>query len=573
MSNSTGSITTSFVDTLTGTFFTWFNSDILPVCAATVDTLVIIVGFVLNVLLIVTFRKRGLFLEPSSHFLLMMCLVDFMSYVLLLIPNIITSIVKEWILTDPVCKIHGGISFYLVFCSFAFSSVLCVERTVKLCCPDGEKYEKIFNNKRTRSLVIGAIWVVAGIVGFLPATGIGNIHYDFYHQGCWLNYTTSPVFLIVHFVLTCVFPTITVIVCYSLIFKSKHKALLENRKSGSKSGDKGRGRNTTTSSIGGQPLPSISEADDNDVFDGNGTGKKTAFADEKPGQSKTGDTNKKGRPKSPPKQSMLFEVFSDDEENPAFHLSLTYLYVWAILFICYFPYIVICFYGTFDDGPLWGGFYTVTMLVVHVSFAIKPIIYLGHNRHYQAVTKQTIPEGVRNRANSVRNSVYNFADTVQDFVFKSNTNKKFNAALTTQKAVLVWKKKLKKRRGMVPLKNELEEEKTTPAGSNSLVNKIDSPSTMSTATNVKNSGYNAVNYSNHSNNIAGAKNRVAVTPSEIQFAPTPSTFIEKERQRIKDMSNSGEPSGATNLVMRHSPNSTSPLPGMIDDPERQLLYA
>lgn len=570
MSNST-SASASFVDTIADSFLRWFQSDILPVCFAIVDILVIIVGLVLNILLITTFRKRGLFVEPSSHFLLMMIIVDFISYVFLLIPNIISAFAKEWILSEPVCRIHGAALFFAVFSTFGFTTILSIERTVKLCYIDGQVYDKLFNNEKVRAVMNSVVWGVAALVAFLPATGVGDINYDFYHQGCKLDYTTvtGQPFLIVHFLLTCVFPTIVVIVSYSLIFRTRHKAVLEERLSNFKAvnTDKTRGRNTTTSSIADNPLPSISEHDEEVFTEKNGTIKKTtpqAFTDDKKEPPSLNTKTKGCRPKSPPRQSMLFEVFSDDEENPAFHLALTYLYVWATVYICYLPYVIVCFYGAFNDGPLWGGFYTVTLLVVHVNFTVKPVVYLGHNRHYRHVTKQTIPEGMRNRARSMRTSISSFTDTVEDFVFKSNGNKKLNAALATQKAVLIWKKKLRKRKGIVKLTNEPEME--TTVDSTSLMNKSDLPTGKTDTINVVNGAQNPKSGQsiNHSFATAG-QNRMAVTPSDVLIAPTQSSFIERERLKLLNMASSG------GSATRESPDSASPVPGMVDDQERKLL--
>lgn len=561
MSNSTGTVSTNFVNTIAETFLTWFHSDILPVCAAVFDILVIIIGIVLNVLLLVTFRKRGLFVEPSSHFILMMCVIDFIAYVLLLIPTIITSLAKKWLLSDPVCEIHGAMLFFLVFSNFAFAATLSIERMIKLCHTDGEQYEKIFENKKVRSVIISVIWGVAVVIAFLPTTGIGNIRFDFYHQGCMLDYTDGPGFLIVHFLLTCVIPTIVVIVGYSLIFHTRKQALVENRLKNFQAvnGDKAKNRHTTTTSVGESALPTICESNEEVFSEKNGTVKLTtpnqAFG-EKQVPPKP-DKSRKGRPKSSPRQSMLFEVFSDDEENPAFHLALTYLYVWAITLICCFPYFVVCLYGTFNNNPLWGGFYTIAVLVIHVSFAAKPIVYLGHNRHYQQVTKQTIPEGMRNRARSMRTSVSHFAGVVEDFVFKTNANKKLNAALATQKAVLVWKKKLKQRKGMFKLKNE-PETNSTPVEPTSLTttNNTDSASKTTDLNLTSN-----VSSSAHPQPGPIAP-RPTVTPSDVTMQTSTSSFIEKERQRLLGLNNGG---GAG------SPENVSPVPGMVDDQNMKLI--
>lgn len=536
MSNSTASATSSLIDTLTETFLTWFQSDILPVCATIVDILVIIVGVALNILLIVTFRKRGLLVEPSSHILLMLSVVDFLSYAFLLLPTIITALARDWVLSDPFCRIHGACLFLFVFASFGFATVLCLERTLKLCTEDSYVYERLFERKKIRTIIIAVTWSLAVFLAFLPATGLGDIRYDFYHQGCKLNYNNSWPFLIVYFLMATVFPTVTVLVCYSLIFYTRKKAVDESRLASFQKVNHKTGVDSRDN-----PLPTIAE-DENDDDDEKGETNTSQAASTKQGTSKAG---KRNRPKSTRRQSVLFEVFSDDEENPAFHLSLTYLYVWGATFICCFPYFIICFYDTFNDNAVWGGFFTVTVLIIHVSFTVKPVIYLGHNRHYQQVTKETIPEGVKKRARSMRTSVANMADTVEDFIFKSRANKQFNAALATQKAVLIWKKKLKTR------KANSKSETKTPVIPAAFANHA-APGAHKTS-NVPN--VPEVNHTVHG--------RTSVTPSDVKISSTTSSFIEKERQRMLGAAHSHpKPSD--------SPDNISPIPGMVEDKKKLL---
>lgn len=88
---------TNLVETIADAFFTWFQTDILPVCTAIFDILVIIIGVTLNILLLVTFRKRGLFNEASSHIVLMLIVTDFLSYVFLLLPHTFHSDLVDFI--------------------------------------------------------------------------------------------------------------------------------------------------------------------------------------------------------------------------------------------------------------------------------------------------------------------------------------------------------------------------------------------------------------------------------------------------------------------------------------------
>lgn len=541
---------TDLVDTIADAFFTWFQRDILPVCTAIFDILVIIIGVVLNILLIVTFKQRGLFNEVSSHIVFMLSISDFLSYVVLLLPNIITAIANTWVLSHPVCEIHGSMIFTLIFLNFAFVTLLGIERAIKLCKENSDLYEKLFESRKIRNVIVTLVWILAALVGFIPITGAADIKYDFYHQGCMLDYEKASVFLILHFLLTIVFSMVIVVVSYSLIFNTRRKTLIQSRQNRLKKENSVKGRNTVTSDISGNSLPSIVETDD-DVF--NSEKRENAFEKKLDHETETEKRkNRKRRPPSSSRQSLLFEVFSDDEENPAFHLAITYIALWGTIMVCYFPYVLVSFYGTFNDGPLWGGFYSVALLVLHTCFAVKPIVYLGHNRHYRHVTKQTIPEGVRNRARSMRTSVNSMSETVEDLIFRSNANSKFRAALATQKAVLIWKKRWQKKKGIFKLK----EERNSPAVVSTPV--IKDPA--ETKEGIKTNTHSTISFER---NPTPDK---SVTPSGILIQAKPkSSYIEEQRRKLLGSQTKAVHWGQLNTKETNDTNNGSPVPGMVND--------
>ncbi|KAH3841779.1 hypothetical protein DPMN_115259 [Dreissena polymorpha] len=437
MSNST-----SYIDALTETFLAWFHNDILPVCSVIFDLAVIIVGVILNVLLMVTFRKRGLFQEPSSHFMVFFSIADFASYILLLFPNIVTAIAKEWLLSQPVCEIHGAVLFLLVSVNFGIVNILAIERCIKLCKQKGNLYDKIFERARNRNILICIVVVLSAVIAFLPVTGIGHIEYDYYHLGGKLDYSKTPSFLITHFLLTIIVSLVTVTVCYSLIFEHRRRTIQRNRKSesgrdGNVAFAEAKGNTSVRHSSTNESLAVITEVED-EVFREDDQSLVERSTDAKP-TSKA--PKKRSSIASSRRKSVFQEVFSDDAENPIFHLAITYLALWGTLFACFLPYMIICFIGVYDSVPLWGGFYTISLLVLHVSFALKPIVYLGHNRNYRALTTENIPESFRKRARSVRNSISSVGGKMEDFLFKSKANRQLSATVAAHKALLKWKGK------------------------------------------------------------------------------------------------------------------------------------
>jgi hypothetical protein len=81
-----------------------------------------------------------------------------------------------------------------MFVNFGFVGVLSVERAVKLCKTDSETYGKIFHSKKVRTALLLAVWLVSVAVGLVPLSGAAILKFEFYHQGCMLDYRKSPSF-------------------------------------------------------------------------------------------------------------------------------------------------------------------------------------------------------------------------------------------------------------------------------------------------------------------------------------------------------------------------------------------
>ena len=512
------------VGTITDSFLNWFSTDILPYLVAGFDIITIIVGLILNCMLIVTFKKRGLFNEPSSHFVFMLCIADFVAFALVLIPTIITSFTRDWVLTYPFCLVHGSMIPLMLYASFSFLTLLAVERAVKLV--NAELYEKTFESKMLLKFLMIGMWLLSSVVAFVTIAGVAEIRYDFYHQGCMLNYQSSYALLNVHFLTTLGTSFIVLLVCYSFIFDARRRALKAVRATCSEANANAEKRRKVAfvhdsrkagSKSTFETLPSVKESKESESMTVDNMEKDSykAVRKGKPG------ILKKSRTHSARSQSLLIEVFSDDDENPAFHLAITYLLLYLLLLVCYLPYYIVWYYDLYNPGGLWGGFYALTLLIIHTSFALKPIIYLGHNHHYRAVTKETIPEGVRERASAMRASVSSAVDKMDDFIFRSVTNRQFTASVAAQRAVLVWKKKLMKIRKKRIDINKKTEEKAPIIGVS--VSEITHESELKVAadnTTIKNG--NGLKFT-------GLRSE-PVTPSKIEV--TSSSFIERERQRL-----------------------------------------
>ena len=215
------------VGTLTDSFHNWFQNDILPYFVASFDIITIVVGFILNVMLVVTFKKRGLFKDSSTNFVFMLSVSDFIAFVLVLLPTIIAAFAREWLLSFPVCLLHGSMTVLMLYVSFSFLAILTVERAVKLSNP--ELYEKTFDSKTFVSILTIAIWILSCVVVFVNIADIAEIKYDFYHQGCMLNYLSSFVLLNIHFGTTFGISFLILIISYTISFEARRRALKDAR--------------------------------------------------------------------------------------------------------------------------------------------------------------------------------------------------------------------------------------------------------------------------------------------------------------------------------------------------------
>ena len=56
----------------------------------------------------------------------------------------------------------------------------------------------------------------------------------------------------------------------------------------------------------------------------------------------------------------------------------------------------------YSGEDVWGGWHVIGVLLGDMTYCIKPIIYLAHNRHYRKASKETIPDALREKADAVR---------------------------------------------------------------------------------------------------------------------------------------------------------------------------
>ena len=146
------------------------------------------------------------------------------------------------------------------------------------------------------------------------------------------------------------------------------------------------------------------------------------------------------------KVTKMFNL-TDDKSDPEFHMAVTYFIVFCLMLVCYIPYFAINFADYNDKGEIWGGYYTITVILVMLSYCMKPIIYLSHNRHYRKGYKETLPEKAVAKATNIGQSINNALDKIEKAMFKTPGQKKLNTALNTHMAANKWLRKVKAKKG------------------------------------------------------------------------------------------------------------------------------
>lgn len=64
-------------------------------------------------------------------------------------------------------------------------------------------------------------------------------------------------------------------------------------------------------------------------------------------------------------------------------------------------YLVAAMLEMYSGDDVWGGWHTIGVLLGDVTYCVKPIVYLAHNRHYRQASKEAMPETVKEKADAV----------------------------------------------------------------------------------------------------------------------------------------------------------------------------
>ncbi|XP_061164471.1 G-protein coupled receptor moody-like [Saccostrea echinata] len=472
-------MSSSIVSSFGGSFFQWFQDEVLPYLLGTVIVIVIIVALILNILLIITLRKRNMLRFPCNRFVLELSVMDLIAVFLILFPSMVAAFAKAWYLTDYFCYVHAGLIIWFHLVTFGLLSVMFVERMVKI--TNTDLYVKVFNSSRVVTLISALVWTFTALITGVALTPWLTISYNFYHAACVINLDDNIYYTIIVLMFGMVASIIICIVTVVKIFKHKKQAAAQeaNVKKNSVTSIKEEPGEKAKLNGGGKGFGSLLSQ----------TKAKNSRSNEAPGKSMSttgigASTNGEGKPprnklalmaarkkiKKAVTKTKVTKIFSLKEDNgdPDLHMFVTYLIVWVAMLVCHCPYFAINIADFADSGDIWGGYYSITVIFFMVSYCTKPIIYLAHNRKYREGYKETMPEKVIEKANTARKSVSNFMDKLDKAMFKTPGKKKLDATLSTHMAANKWLRKVKNKNGtggatgglLSKLKPKTEEGKT-----------------------------------------------------------------------------------------------------------------
>lgn len=382
--------------------------------------------------------------------------MDLLAVAFILLPSMVAAFSKTWYLTDYYCYVHGGLILWFHLVTFGLISVMFVERMVKI--TNTNLYAKVFTSSRVVSLLSALVWIFTLLVIGVSASPWLTISYNFYHAACAVNLDDNIYYTSIVVALGMVASLIVCIVCIVKIFKFKKQAEKANND-----------KKNNISSINEEP-------DDKSKSTGGGGGFGALLSQTKTSSSSTserkvsttgiGASSSGGGGGKPPKNKLALmaarkkikkavnktkvtKLFSLKEDNgdPNLHMMVTYIIVWVTMFVCHAPYFAINIADFFDSGDIWGGYYSITVIFFMVSYCMKPVVYLAHNRNYRKGYKETMPENVIEKANVARKSVSDFMTKLDKAMFKTPGKKKLDATLNTHMAANKWLRKVKNKKG------------------------------------------------------------------------------------------------------------------------------
>ena len=424
MSNSSGTAGDTLA-ALSDSYFQWLEKDVFPILIGICRLVILILGVTINSVVINAFVKKRVTILSSTILFWQLVVIDFTAYVCIIFPGIIAAFSKSWILSDLVCTISGVVNTLCFLLTFIFLTILIAEKSVNLFHPN--IHSATFENKKLSAVVCILTWIFCLLGSLMPTLDWGVIKFITFESKCALVHSKNRMNLILLLTFGLFIP-FAVTFGFIIAALVRRKELLSDLKPLNKKVNKinekvdeksskeepvemqdlvnGRSGSTSYHSIDGRTLTAsdilVRPPSGNRVSptskDSARTLTPTTSRSEKEMQqdiAQGGMTRNKKRLNA---LNVAMSVFSSSVEHNHFHFAVTFTLIWITVFCLWFPYVMLLFIDIFDVATVWNGWFSIASILCDVTYCIKPIVFLSHNRSFRKAAVKTVPETLRKRA-------------------------------------------------------------------------------------------------------------------------------------------------------------------------------
>ncbi|XP_021349319.1 uncharacterized protein LOC110447752 [Mizuhopecten yessoensis] len=463
----------SALTTVSGSFYRWLENDVVDNVAGVFMLIIFLIGMVLNILVIRELVSNKHKTMTSKPVFVQLIVIDFVAYLLIILPGIVASFDDSLIFPDGFCVINGLSVSMCRLASFLFMAVLCCERTTQLWKP--RVHEHVFEKRKFSVAIVALVWLVSATLSALPLTGYGKVEYIPLQQRCHLH-GSNQLHMHLLFAFGIYTPAIIVCICAIFTYARKRQIILTLSKLNKQVESinmklaKRNDENKTMSASGrydnAQTDLSVSEMIDgasNDVcstitqsvpfrMDTSASSKHyraisdvinhiptdTASSDvttdiEDGDSQVTVRESITSRPENDAnieiisggitrnktklsKVKVMFNVYQSSTEERDVTLAVSYILMYLVVLGTWLPYVALS-YVDGDEDTVWGGWFSLVVLVSDISYCIKPVVYLSHNSVLKMAAVESFPESVRNRAAKAQAALRKITKKLDSLVF------------------------------------------------------------------------------------------------------------------------------------------------------------
>ncbi|XP_033744112.1 uncharacterized protein LOC117329988 [Pecten maximus] len=116
------------------------------------------------------------------------------------------------------------------------------------------------------------------------------------------------------------------------------------------------------------------------------------------------------------KVKVMFNVYQSSAEERDITLTVSYILMFLVVLGLWLPYVVLLYLDN-DEGTVWGGWFSLVVLLSDISYCIKPVVYLSHNRVLKKAAMASFPESVRKRAAKTQEALKTISKKLDSLVF------------------------------------------------------------------------------------------------------------------------------------------------------------